>query len=82
MHRLQRPGVDLDSFGEPYYKELKEEYSRMGREMWALDLTSDLGIPTFEPSRYGSYNFVSRLTICAPIVIKLNFSAMGDSLFA
>lgn len=46
-NRLPRPGVDLGSFGEPYYKELKEEYRRMGREMWALDLTSDLGVPTF-----------------------------------
>lgn len=46
-NRLPRTGVDLDSFEEPYYAELKDEYGRMGREMWALDLTSDLGIPTF-----------------------------------
>lgn len=46
-NRLQRPGVDFRSFEEPYYKELQEEYSRLGRKMWALDLTSDLGIPTF-----------------------------------
>ena len=37
----------MDSFSEPYYQELIDEYSRMGRELWALDLTSDLGIPTF-----------------------------------
>ncbi|GAB6174408.1 TOMM precursor leader peptide-binding protein [Paradesulfitobacterium aromaticivorans] len=46
-NRLQRPGVDMGSFGEPYYKELKEEYNRMERKIWAIDLTSDLGIPTF-----------------------------------
>jgi ribosomal protein S12 methylthiotransferase accessory factor len=37
----------MESFGEPYYQELIDEYSRMGREMWAMDLTSDLDIPTF-----------------------------------
>jgi len=46
-NRLPRPGVDLESFSEPYYGELREEYSRIGRELWAIDLTSDLGIPTF-----------------------------------
>ncbi|AET69225.1 bacteriocin biosynthesis cyclodehydratase domain protein [Desulfosporosinus orientis DSM 765] len=46
-NRLPRPAVDLESFSEPYYGELREEYRRMGRKMWAIDLTSDLGIPTF-----------------------------------
>ena len=46
-NRLQLPAVDLESFGESYYGELRQEYSRMGRELWAIDLTSDLGIPTF-----------------------------------
>lgn len=46
-NRLQYPGVDLASFGEPYYQELIEEYGRMGRRLWAIDLTADLGIPVF-----------------------------------
>ena len=46
-HRLVRPGVDLDSFDEPYLRRLPEQYARLDRDVWALDLTHDLGIPTF-----------------------------------
>lgn len=46
-NRIRRPGVDLDSFGESYLAELKDYLQGHHREMWALDLTSDLGIPTF-----------------------------------
>ncbi|MFI0928490.1 TOMM precursor leader peptide-binding protein [Streptomyces sp. NPDC021012] len=44
-NRTRQPGIDLDSFGEPYIGRLREGYRRMGRELWALDLTSDFGIP-------------------------------------
>jgi ribosomal protein S12 methylthiotransferase accessory factor len=44
-NRVQRPAVDLASFGEPYVAELRAAYAALGREVWALDLTSDLGIP-------------------------------------
>lgn len=43
--RVSRPGVDLDSFGDPYVDQLRERYAAMNREIWALDLTSDTGIP-------------------------------------
>ncbi|MFG2480745.1 TOMM precursor leader peptide-binding protein [Streptomyces fagopyri] len=46
-HRLRRPGVDLDSFHDPYIDELRTFYARRGREVWVLDLSTDLGIPTF-----------------------------------
>ncbi len=46
-NRVRRPGVDLDSFGEPYLAELRDCLRRYHREVWALDLTSDLGIPAF-----------------------------------
>jgi ribosomal protein S12 methylthiotransferase accessory factor len=45
--RLQRPGVDLDSFDEPYFQEIKDYYRTIHREIWVLDLTTDLNIPTF-----------------------------------
>lgn len=44
---LQRPRVDLDSFHEPYFQALQEYYQTLHRELWVLDITSDLGIPTF-----------------------------------
>lgn len=47
-NRLRRPTVDLADFGEPYLVDLVEHYrSRHGRDIWALDLTNDLGIPVF-----------------------------------
>jgi len=46
-NRLQRPGVDLASFGLPYLAALAAHYDTLGRELWALDLTHDLGIPVF-----------------------------------
>lgn len=45
--RIARPGVALASFEVPWVLELAEHYRGLGRELWALDLTSDLGIPAF-----------------------------------
>jgi ribosomal protein S12 methylthiotransferase accessory factor len=46
-NRLRRPGVDLAGFGEPYLLDVARHWRSRGRELWALDLTTDLGIPTF-----------------------------------
>ena len=46
-NRVRRPGVDLDSFGEPYLDRLRAFLHEHGREFWALDLTTDFGIPVF-----------------------------------
>lgn len=46
-NRLRKPGVDVASFGEPWLLDLVEHYNSLGRDSWALDLTSDLGIPCF-----------------------------------
>lgn len=45
--RSKRPAVDLESFGEPYFGALEAHYRSMGWALWVLDLTGDLGIPTF-----------------------------------
>jgi oxazoline/thiazoline synthase len=42
---LRRPAVDLTSFDEPYFQALEWHYRNIGRELWVLDLTSDLRIP-------------------------------------
>ncbi|WP_337797963.1 TOMM precursor leader peptide-binding protein [Nocardiopsis sinuspersici] len=44
-NRLRQPGVDLASFGAPWIDELVRVHRGLGRHVWALDLTSDLGIP-------------------------------------
>lgn len=47
-NRLRKPGVATETFGEPWLQELAEHYGEhYQRETWALDLTSDLGIPVF-----------------------------------
>ncbi|TMJ02008.1 MAG: TOMM precursor leader peptide-binding protein [Alphaproteobacteria bacterium] len=46
-NRARRPGVDVDSFSLPQWKQLRSHYASLGREIWVLDLTTDLGIPTF-----------------------------------
>ena len=44
--RTRRPAVDLDSVDLPYVHALREHYRRLQRELWVLDVTADLGIPT------------------------------------
>jgi thiazole/oxazole-forming peptide maturase SagD family component len=47
-NRLRKPGVAVETFREPYLLELAEYYRQhYQRVTWALDLTSDLGIPVF-----------------------------------
>ena len=46
-NRLCRPGVDLESFEDEYLASAPGYYRDGHRDMWVLDLTGDLGIPTF-----------------------------------
>jgi oxazoline/thiazoline synthase len=44
-NQVRRPAVDLDSFGEPYLDQLRTFLRNYHRDLWALDVTSDLGVP-------------------------------------
>ncbi len=46
-NRISRPGVDLASFDQPYFLSLEKYYQSIQREIWVIDITSDLGIPSF-----------------------------------
>lgn len=46
-NRVQRPGVYLESFEDPYCQGLKDYYKTINREFWVLDITSDFEIPVF-----------------------------------
>jgi oxazoline/thiazoline synthase len=46
-NRLQRPEVDLGQFDDSYIRDLKTQLAETGRRLWVLDVTSDLGIPSF-----------------------------------
>ena len=46
-NRLQAPEVDLASFDDEYLAMARDYYARYERDLWVLDVTSDLGIPAF-----------------------------------
>ncbi len=46
-NRLTRPGVDIASSRDTYGQELLTHYSQVHRTLRVIDVTSDIGIPTF-----------------------------------
>jgi ribosomal protein S12 methylthiotransferase accessory factor len=44
-NRVRRPAIALDAVDDPYVRRLVQWYGERGRALWALDLTTDLGIP-------------------------------------
>ncbi|PVE94775.1 TOMM precursor leader peptide-binding protein [Microbacterium sp. TPD7012] len=73
-NRVRRPAVDLGSFGDPWIDGVVREYAGKGREIWAIDVTTDLGIPTFAA--------ISRRTAGSPEALLMGFGAHLDPLVA
>ncbi len=73
-NRTRHPAVDLLSFGESYIESLLVYYRTLGREVWALDVTSDLAIPAFVA--------VSRRTDGSTEDILMGFGAHFDARIA
>jgi oxazoline/thiazoline synthase len=46
-NRVKRPAVDLDQFDDSYIRDLRQQLAATGRRLWVLDVTNDLGIPTY-----------------------------------
>ena len=46
-NRLKAPAVDLSSFDDEFLASASDYYARRERNLWMLDVTSDIGIPTF-----------------------------------
>ncbi len=46
-NQLRRAAVDLSQFDDSYIRDLQSQLAETGRRLWVLDVTSDLGIPTF-----------------------------------
>jgi oxazoline/thiazoline synthase len=46
-NRLRRPEVDLSTFNDSYIRDLHSQLAESGRRLWVLDVTSDLGVPTY-----------------------------------
>jgi len=46
-NRLQRAEVDLSQLDDSYVRDLQTQLAESGRRLWVLDITNDLGIPSF-----------------------------------
>lgn len=46
-NRLRRAELDLDQFDDSYVRDLRTQFAAAGRKVWVLDVTSDLGVPTY-----------------------------------
>jgi bacteriocin biosynthesis cyclodehydratase domain-containing protein len=55
-NRLQRAEVDLGQFDESYVRDLQTQLAETGRRLWVLDVTSDLGVPTYVAILYWIQN--------------------------
>jgi oxazoline/thiazoline synthase len=44
-NRLHCAAIDLEKVGDSYIRDLLAQFAAMGRRVWALDITTDLGIP-------------------------------------
>jgi len=44
-NRLRRAEIDLDRLGDSYVRDLRTQFAAMGRDLWVLDVTSDIDIP-------------------------------------
>jgi len=55
-NRLRRPQVDLGQFNDSYVRDLQSQLTETGRRLWVLDVTSDLGIPSFVAIMHWMHN--------------------------
>ena len=55
-NRLQRPEVDLGQFDDSYIRDLQVQFAETGRRVWMLDMTSDLGIPSYVALSHATEN--------------------------
>jgi bacteriocin biosynthesis cyclodehydratase domain-containing protein len=46
-NRMQRSEVDLDQLDDSFVRDLRAQLAANGRRLWVLDITHDLGIPSY-----------------------------------
>ncbi|NNF26983.1 MAG: TOMM precursor leader peptide-binding protein, partial [Gemmatimonadetes bacterium] len=73
-NRLRMPSLDLSRFEEPRVRTLMSYYESLGRQVFALDLTTDLGIPVVA--------VVSRVVTGGPEQILVGFGCHLDPAIA
>ncbi|MBF9068409.1 TOMM precursor leader peptide-binding protein [Streptacidiphilus sp. NEAU-YB345] len=83
-NRLRRPAVDLAAYTDPWIAEHLTVHRDMGRTVWVLDLTADLGIPVFaafsaRADRTGDSAQAASPQAASPQDIVMGFGAHFDS---
>jgi oxazoline/thiazoline synthase len=88
-NRLQRPELDLGQFDNSFVRDLQKQLAQADRRLWVLDVTSDLGIPTFvavthwrqngrENIEFGSgAHFDARIALLRALTELNQFLALG-----
>jgi oxazoline/thiazoline synthase len=88
-NRLQRREVDLSQFDDSYIRDLQTQLAESKRRLWVLDVTSDLGIPTYvaithwtqngaENIEFGSgAHFDARIALLRALTELNQFLALG-----
>jgi bacteriocin biosynthesis cyclodehydratase domain-containing protein len=88
-NRVPRPAVDLRQFNDYYVGDLQTQLAEAGRRLWVLDVTNDLGIPTFvamarwmdegrESMEFGSgAHFDSRIALLRAVTELNQFLSIG-----
>jgi ribosomal protein S12 methylthiotransferase accessory factor len=55
-NRVARPEVDLSQFDDSYVRDLQAQLAATGRRVWVIDITNDLGIPSFVAMSHSEKN--------------------------
>jgi bacteriocin biosynthesis cyclodehydratase domain-containing protein len=88
-NRSQRAEVDLDQFNDSYVHDLRAQLAETKRKLWVLDVTNDLGVPTFvamshwiqdgkENIEFGSgAHFDSRIALLRALTELTQFLSIG-----
>jgi ribosomal protein S12 methylthiotransferase accessory factor len=88
-NRLRRPELGLDQFQDAYVRDLRTQLADDGRKLWVLDVTNDLGIPSYvaiahwtqnsrENIEFGSgAHFDSRIALLRALTELTQFLSIG-----
>ncbi|MBR0712788.1 TOMM precursor leader peptide-binding protein [Bradyrhizobium liaoningense] len=88
-NRLHRAELDLNQFDDSYVRDMQTQFADAGRRLWVLDITSDLGIPTYvaimhwmqnghENIEFGSgAHFDRRIALLRSLTELTQFMAVG-----
>jgi oxazoline/thiazoline synthase len=55
-NRVRRPALDLSRFEDSYVRDLQTQLAATGRKVWVIDITNDLGIPSYVAMSHATEN--------------------------